>query len=129
MLTIYYSQITTLLKKQYKILNNVLYLNKKLIMFCKLTSLLCPFCKLSHETVLHLFYKWDVIKTFWNEWLYSSKKTSLYLIKQCLTSRLPFLVSLMSIQSYFWYKITCFEYLKYIFTILEIWIINIKILN
>ena len=42
---------------KYKILNNVLYLNKKLFMFWKLSSPLCLFFKLSDETVLHLFYK------------------------------------------------------------------------
>ena len=40
---------------QYKILNNILYLNKKLFTFQKSTSPLFPFCKLSDETVLHLF--------------------------------------------------------------------------
>ena len=52
---------------QYKILNNVLYLNKKLFTFRKLTSPLFPFCKRSHETVLHLFYKCDIIQNLWNE--------------------------------------------------------------
>ena len=46
---------------QYKILNNVLYLNKKLFAFGKSTSPLCPFCKLSDETVLHLFYECNII--------------------------------------------------------------------
>ena len=45
---------------QYKILNNVLYLNKK-------TSSLCPFCKLSDEAVLHLFYECNIILNLWNE--------------------------------------------------------------
>ena len=52
---------------QYKILNNVFYLNKKLFTFWKWTSLLCPFCKLSDETVLHLFYKCNIIQNLWNE--------------------------------------------------------------
>ena len=52
---------------QYKILNNVLYLNKKLFKFRKSTSPLCPFCKLSDETVLHLFYKCNIILNLWNE--------------------------------------------------------------
>ena len=52
---------------QYKILNNVLYLNKKLFTFRKSTSPLCPFCKLSDETVLHLFYECDIVQNLWNE--------------------------------------------------------------
>ena len=52
---------------QYKILNNVFYLNKKLFTFPKLTSLPCPFCKLSDETVLHLFYECDIVQNLWNE--------------------------------------------------------------
>ena len=52
---------------QYKILNNVLYLNKKLFKFRKSTSPLCPFCKLSDETVLHLFYECNIILNLWNE--------------------------------------------------------------
>ena len=52
---------------QYKILNNVLYLNKKLFTFRKLMSPLCPFCKLSDETVLHLFYECNIILNLWNE--------------------------------------------------------------
>ena len=52
---------------QYKILNNVFYLNKKLFKFWKSTSPLCPFCKLSDETVLHLFYECNIILNLWNE--------------------------------------------------------------
>ena len=51
---------------QYKILNNVLYLNKKLFTFQKWMSLYCPFCKLSDETVLYLFYKCNIILNLWN---------------------------------------------------------------
>ena len=52
---------------QYKILINVLYLNKNLFTFRKSTSLLCPFCKLSDKTVLHLFYECDIVQNLWNE--------------------------------------------------------------
>ena len=52
---------------QYKILNNVLYLNKKLFKFRKSTSRLCPFCKLFDETVLHLFYECNITLNLWNE--------------------------------------------------------------
>ena len=52
---------------QYKNLNNVLYLNKKLFTLRKSTSPLCPFCKLSDERVLHLFYECNIILNLWNE--------------------------------------------------------------
>ena len=52
---------------QYKILNNVLYLNKKLFTFRKSTSTLFPFCKFSDETVLLLFYKYNIVLNLWNE--------------------------------------------------------------
>ena len=52
---------------QYKILNNVLYLNKKLFTFRKSTSPLCPFCKLSDEIVHHLFYECNITLNLWNE--------------------------------------------------------------
>ena len=51
---------------QYKIQNNILYLNKKLSMFRKLTSPLCPFYELS-ETMLHQFYECNIIQKLWND--------------------------------------------------------------
>ena len=65
---------------QYKILDNVLCLNKKLFAFRKSTSSLSPFCKLSDETVLNLFYKSGIIQNLWMNLIYSSKMTSFYLI-------------------------------------------------
>ena len=50
---------------QCKTLNN-LYLNKELFTFLKLTSHLYSFCKLSDETVLHLFHECDIIQNLWN---------------------------------------------------------------
>ena len=52
---------------QYKILDNILYLNKKLSTFRKLISPLFSFCKFSDETVLQLFYECDVIQKLWND--------------------------------------------------------------
>ena len=56
---------------QYKLLNNVLYLNKMLFRFGKIDSPLCSFCKMIEETPLHLFYNcikkkllWDQLKDF-----------------------------------------------------------------
>ena len=50
---------------QYKVLNNVFYLNKKLFIFAKMPSL-CSFCKQANEIILHLFYKCNITKGLWN---------------------------------------------------------------
>ena len=42
---------------QYKLLNNVLFLNKKLHIFGIKSSSLCSFCNLCDETPLHIFYE------------------------------------------------------------------------
>ena len=41
---------------QYKILNNVSYLNEKLFRFKKTSCPLCSFCQSENETPIHLFY-------------------------------------------------------------------------
>ena len=50
---------------QYKILNNVLFLNKKLHNFGIKSSSLCSFCNLYDETPLHIFYECDAVKCLW----------------------------------------------------------------
>ena len=52
---------------QYKILNSSLYFDKKHFTFRKSTSSLCPSCKPSDETVLHQFYKCNIIEKLWND--------------------------------------------------------------
>ena len=47
---------------QYKVLNNVLYLNKKMFIFGKSPSSLCSFCKQADQTILHLSYECNVMK-------------------------------------------------------------------
>ena len=48
---------------QYKILNNVLYLNEKLFEF-KIVSLpLCSFCNSENETPIHLLYSCNQTKS------------------------------------------------------------------
>ena len=42
---------------QYKLLNNVLYLNKKLFQFGIISQSKCSFCELYDETPHHIFYK------------------------------------------------------------------------
>ena len=50
----------------YKIINNVLYLNEKLF-FDKSQSTFCSFCHNEAETTLHIFHKCSVTKTLWNQ--------------------------------------------------------------
>ena len=50
---------------QYKILNNVLFLNKKLYTFGIKPSPLCSFCNLYDETPLHIFYECNAVKCLW----------------------------------------------------------------
>ena len=47
---------------QYKVLNNVLYLNKKMFFFGKSPSSLCSFCKQADQTILHLSYECNIMK-------------------------------------------------------------------
>ena len=53
----------------YKIINNVLYLNKKLFQFGKTQSPLCSFCHTEAETALHVFDKCEATKILWNKLL------------------------------------------------------------
>ena len=53
----------------YKIINNVLYLNKKFFQFSKTQSSLCSFCHSKAETTLHTFHKCSATKIPWNELL------------------------------------------------------------
>ena len=52
---------------QNKILNNILYLNKKLHIFEIKPSPLCSFCNLCDETPFHIFYECDGVKFLWSE--------------------------------------------------------------
>ena len=52
---------------QYKILNNILYLNKKLHIFGIKSSPLCSFCNLYNETPFHIFYECVRCKFLWSE--------------------------------------------------------------
>ena len=51
----------------YKLLNNVLFLSKKLHTFRIRSSPLCSFCNLLDKTPLHIFYEWDRIKCLWTD--------------------------------------------------------------
>ena len=52
---------------QYKLLNNVLFLSKKLHIFGIKWSPLCSFCNLCDKTPLHIFYECDSIKCLWSD--------------------------------------------------------------
>ena len=52
---------------QYKLLNNVLYLNKKLFQFGIISQSKCSFCELYDETPLHIFYECTYTQNLWNQ--------------------------------------------------------------
>ena len=52
---------------QHKILNNIVYLNKKLHIFGIKSSPLCSFCNLYDKTPFHIFYECDRVKCSWSE--------------------------------------------------------------
>ena len=52
---------------QYKILNNVFYLNKLLFKFGKIKSQLCSFCKSAEKTIIHLFSECLCAQYIWNQ--------------------------------------------------------------
>ena len=52
---------------QYKVLYNILYANKMLFKFGKVTPTRCSFCKLHDETIMHLFYDCLIVKKLWNQ--------------------------------------------------------------
>ena len=51
---------------QYKILRNMLYLNKMLFTFGKTKTPLCSFCHLYDETTKHIFLECICVKQLWN---------------------------------------------------------------
>ena len=52
---------------QYKLLNNILYLNKHLFMFRKNDTKHCSFCNLQNETINHLFVECNYSKNLWGD--------------------------------------------------------------
>ena len=63
---------------QYKLLNNVLYLNKKLFQFGIISQSKCSFCDLYDETPHHIFYECTYTQNLWNQLrLYLSEKVAL----------------------------------------------------
>ena len=55
----------TILVFHYKLLNNVLFLNKMLYRFGILQDSLCSFCSLEEETPMHIFYSCNHKQILW----------------------------------------------------------------
>ena len=51
---------------QYKILYNILHLNKMLFTFGKINTPLCSFYHSYDETIKHMFLEWICVKQLWN---------------------------------------------------------------
>ena len=56
---------TTLRSFRYKILNNVLFLHKKLYTFGITNTALCSFCNTLEETPIHIFFDCVYVKCLW----------------------------------------------------------------
>ena len=52
---------------QYKILNNILFLNNRLFKMGKVDSSLCSFCKVTSETITHIFCGCNKSKFLWQK--------------------------------------------------------------
>ena len=52
---------------QYKILNNILYLNKQLFIFNKKDTKLCSYCRLQDETTNHMFAECKFAIKLWSD--------------------------------------------------------------
>ena len=67
---------------QCKILNNILFFNKKLHTFGIKSSPLCSFCNLYDETPLHIFYESDAVECLWADLVQCFQNKSIYFQKQ-----------------------------------------------
>ena len=56
---------TTLHSFQYKILNSLLFLKKKLYTFGRTNTALCTFCDAVEETPIHIFFDCIHVKSLW----------------------------------------------------------------
>ena len=52
---------------QYKIINNILFLNKKLYIFGVSETPLCSFCHTKEETTFHIFFECCKTQSLWEE--------------------------------------------------------------
>ena len=81
---------------QCKILNNILYLNRKLHIFGIKSSPLCSFCNLFNGTSFHIFYECDRLKYLWSDLVQCFQNT---LILPTLTPQTATLGILDSVRS------------------------------
>ena len=58
---------TTLSSFQDKIVNNIVFLNKRLYIFGIANTALCSFCKTLEETTMHIFYDCIYVKSLWEK--------------------------------------------------------------
>ena len=66
---------------QYKLFNNMLYLNKKLFQFGIISQPKCSSCELYDETPQHIFYECIYAQNLWNQLqLYLSEKVALLVL-------------------------------------------------
>ena len=75
---------------QYKVLNNVPYMNKKPIVFGASSSPLRSLCENAAKTILHLFYECNITKKLWKS--LNSLFLVIVLICHTLRHRMPFWV-------------------------------------
>ena len=75
---------------QYKVLNNVPYMNKKPIVFGASSPPLRSFCENAAKTILHLFYECNITKKLWKS--LNSLFLVIVLICHTLRHRMPFWV-------------------------------------
>ena len=68
-------------------MHNILYLNKKLFQFNKITSPECTFCKCEEETTIYLFYICRKTQVLWTQLIFHLKG---HLNLQHLTPRSAF---------------------------------------
>jgi len=86
---------------QYKVLNNILYTNKKLFKIGYRTDNVCTFCEAEPKTLYHILYQCPYSRRFWNDfesywWLLSNQQVHLSLqnvifsviSKQCPSTKL-----------------------------------------
>ena len=64
------SNDTNLRMFQYKILNNILYLNKQLFIFNKKDTKLCSYCRLQDEAINHIFVECKFAIKLWSDMRY-----------------------------------------------------------
>ena len=77
---------------QFKLLKNVLFLNKKLHVFGIRLSPLCAFCNLCDETLLLIFYECDSIKCLRSDLVHYFQNSLVLPVPTPQTAILDFLI-------------------------------------